>query len=134
MELTEILNYIFGGTSLVGLATTLIFWNKSRRKEEAETQKTESEAEQADIETQKQKIDLGNKYIEDTFKTVEMMKDLLNRSDGNQEKMMRKLDTLAEQNKKQDGLLTDIVTYLNGDFQEFLNRTHRRNDNDQSES
>jgi Flp pilus assembly protein TadB len=134
MELTEILNYIFGGTSLLGLATALIFWNKSKRKEEAETQKTESEAEQADIETQKQKIDLGNKYIEDTFKTVEMMKDLLNRSDGNQEKMMRKLDTLAEQNKKQDGLLTDIVTYLNGDFQEFLNRTHRRNDNDQSES
>jgi Flp pilus assembly protein TadB len=134
MELTEILNWVFGGTSLVGLATTLIFWNKSKRKEEAETQKTESEAEQADIETQKQKIDLGNKYIEDTFKTVEMMKDLLNRSDGNQEKMMRKLDTLAEQNKKQDGLLTDIVTYLNGDFQDFLNRTHRRNDNDQSES
>jgi Flp pilus assembly protein TadB len=134
MELTEILNYILGGTSLVGIATTFIFWNKSKRKEEAETQKTESEAEQADIETQKQKIDLGNKYIEDTFKTVEMMKDLLNRSDGNQEKMMRKLDTLAEQNKKQDGLLTDIVTYLNGDFQEFLNRTHRRNDNDQSES
>ena len=134
MEWTKILNWVFGGTSLVGLATTLIFWNKSKRKEEAETQKTESEAEQADIETQKRKIDLGNKYIEDTFKTVEMMKDLLNRSDGNQEKMMRKLDTLAEQNKKQDGLLTDIVTYLNGDFQDFLNRTHRRNDNDQSES
>jgi len=126
MELTEILNYILGGTSLVGIATTFIFWNKSKRKEEAETQKSESEAEQADIETQKQKIDLGNKYIEDTFKTVEMMKDLLNRSDGNQEKMMRKLDTLAEQNKKQDGLLTDIVTYLNGDFQEFLQRTHNK--------
>lgn len=134
MELTEILNYIFGGTSLVSIATSIIFWNKSKRKEEAETQKTESEAEQADIETQKQKIDLGNKYIENTFKTVEMMKDLLNRSDGNQEKMMRKLDTLAEQNKKQDSLLTDIVTYLNGDFQEFLNRTHKRNDNDQPES
>lgn len=141
MEWTEILNYIFGGTSLVGFVTTFIFWSKSKRAKEAETvtaesnaQQSKSEAEQADIETQKQKIDLGNKYIEDTFKTVEMMKDLLNRSDGNQEKMMRKLDTLAEQNKKQDGLLTDIVTYLNGDFQEFLNRTHRRNDNDQSES
>jgi hypothetical protein len=30
MELTEILNYIFGGTSLVGLATSVIFWNKSK--------------------------------------------------------------------------------------------------------
>lgn len=130
MEWTEILNWVFGGTSLVSIATTVIFWNKSKRKEEAETQKTESEAEQADIETQKQKIDLGNKYIEDTFKTVEMMKDLLNRSDGNQEKMMRKLDTLAEQNKKQDGLLTDIVTYLNGEFQEFMQRTHKKGEQD----
>ena len=43
---------------------------------------------------------------------------------------MRKLDTLAEQNKKQDGLLTDIVSYLNGDFQEFLNRTHKKGEQD----
>ena len=121
----------------MGLATTLIFWSKSKRKEEAETQKTESEAEQADIETQKQKIDLGNKYIEDTFKTVEMMKDLLNRSDGNQEKMMRKLDMLSEQseklseqNKRQDGLLTNIVTYLNGDFQNFLKNAHKKGEQD----
>lgn len=92
MEWTEILNYIFGGTSIVDLATTLIFWTKSKRKEEAETQKTESEAEQADIETQKKKIDLGNKYIEDTFKTVEMMKDLLNRSNDYQEVMMSQLN------------------------------------------
>lgn len=134
MEWTEILNYIFGGTSLVGIVTTVIFWNKSKRKEEAETQKSESEAEQADIATQMQKIELGNKYMKDTLDMVELVKKSLDRSDGNQEKMMCKLDTLAEQNKKQDGLLTDIVTYLNGDFQEFLNRTHKRNDNDQSES
>ena len=134
MEWTEILNWVFGGTSIVGLATTVIFWNKSKRKEEAETQKSESEAEQADITTQMQKIELGNKYMKDTLEMVELVKKSLDRSDGNQEKMMRKLDTLAEQNKKQDGLLTDIVTYLNGDFQEFLNRTHKRNDNDQPES
>lgn len=141
MELTEILNYIFGGTSLVGLATTLIFWNKSKRAKEAETvtaesnaQQSKSEAEQADIATQMQKIELGNKYMKDTLDMVELVKKSLDRSDGNQEKMMQKLDTLAEQNKKQDGLLTDIVTYLNGDFQEFLNRIHRKNDNDQPES
>lgn len=133
MEWTEILNYIFGGTSLVGLVTTVIFWNKSKRKEEAETQKSESEAEQADIATQMQKIELGNKYMKDTLDMVELVKKSLDRSDGNQEKMMRKLDTLSEQNQKQDGLLTDIVTYLNGDFQEFLNRTHRRGEDEQQD-
>ena len=132
MEWTEILNYIIGGTSLVGLVTTGIFWNNSKRKEEAETQKSESEADQADIATQMQKIELGNKYMKDTLDMVELVKKSLDRSDGNQEKMMRKLDTLSEQNQKQDGLLTDIVTYLNGDFQEFLNRTHRREDEQDS--
>ena len=133
MDWTEILNWVFGGTSLVGLATTLIFWSKSKRAKEAETvtaesnaQQSKSEAEQADIATQMQKIELGNKYMKDTLDMVELVKKLLDRSDGNQEKMMQKLDTLAEQNKKQDGLLTDIVTYLNGDFQEFLQRTHKK--------
>ena len=133
MEIAEILNIVFGGTSIVGLATTLIFWSKSKRAKEAETvtaesnaQQSKSEAEQADIATQMQKIELGNKYMKDTLDMVELVKKLLDRSDGNQEKMMLKLDTLAEQNKKQDGLLTDIVTYLNGDFQEFLQRTHKK--------
>ena len=133
MEITDILNWVFGGTSIVGLATTLIFWSKSKRAKEAETvtaesnaQQSKSEAEQADIATQMQKIELGNKYMKDTLDMVELVKKSLDRSDGNQEKMMQKLDTLAEQNKKQDGLLTDIVTYLNGDFQEFLQRTHKK--------
>ena len=137
MEWTEILNWVFGGTSLVGFATTLIFWNKSKRAKEAETvtaesnaQQSKSEAEQADIATQMQKIELGNKYMKDTLDMVELVKKSLDRSDGNQEKMMQKLDTLAEQNKKQDGLLTDIVTYLNGDFQEFLQRTHKKGGQD----
>ena len=117
----------------MGFVTTIIFWNKSKRAKEAETvtaesnaQQSKSEAEQADIATQMQKIELGNKYMKDTLDMVELVKKSLDRSDGNQEKMMQKLDTLAEQNKKQDGLLTDIVTYLNGDFQDFLNRTHRK--------
>lgn len=78
MELNEILNYIFGGTSLVGLVTTVIFWNKSKRKEEAETQKSESEAEQADIATQ----------------MVELVKSALDRSDGNQEVVMSQLNIM----------------------------------------
>lgn len=137
MECTEILNYIFGGTSLVGLVTTLIFWSKSKRAKEAETvtaesnaQQSKSEAEQADIATQMQKIELGNKYMKDTLDMVELVKKSLDRSDGNQEKMMNKLDTLAEQNRKQDGLLTDIVTYLNGDFQKFLKNAHKKGEQD----
>ena len=138
MELTEILNWVFGGTSLVGVVTTLIFWSKSKRAKEAETVTAESnakqsvsEAEQADIATQVQKIELGNKYMEDTVKMVEMVKQSLDIGNENQKTMIQKLDALSEQNDKQDALLTDIVTYLNDDFQEFINRTHRRDEHEQ---
>jgi hypothetical protein len=134
MELTEILNWVFGGTSLVGVATTLIFWSKSKRAKEAETVTAESnakqsvsEAEQADITTQVQKIELGNKYIEDTLKMVELVKSALDRSDGNQEVMMSQLNIvmdlihkLSDQTDKQEKLLQLIVEYLNGNFQEYV--------------
>lgn len=141
MEWTELLNYIFGGTSLVGLATTLIFWNKSKRAKEAETVTAESnakqsvsEAEQADIATQMQKIELGNKYMEDTVKMVEMVKQSLDIGNENQKTMIQKLDVLSEQNDKQDALLTDIVTYLNGDFQDFLKRNHNEGGKDETDN
>ena len=140
MDIAEILNWVFGGTSLVGLVTTLIFWSKSKRAKEAETVTAESnakqsvsEAEQADIATQMQKIELGNKYMEDTVKMVEMVKQSLDIGNENQRTMIQKLDALSEQNDKQDALLTDIVTYLNGDFQEFLTRAHRKGEQDEQD-
>ena len=42
-NLSTILNWIFGGTSLVGLMTTFFFWGKSKRKEEAQTQMQEAQ-------------------------------------------------------------------------------------------
>ena len=59
MEWTKLLNYIFWGTSLVAIATTLIFWKKIKCKEDVETQKIGDE--QPNIETQRQDIDLVKK-------------------------------------------------------------------------
>ena len=136
-NLSEILNWVFGGTSLIGVVTTIVFWRKTKRKEEAATQVAEAEADQSNIETQKQKIELGNKYMEDTLKMVEMVKQSLDRGEGNQEKIMekldehgKKLDLIDERVDKQDARLADIVTYLNGDFQEFLKRTHGKEEGD----
>lgn len=133
-NLSVILACIFGSTSVLGLVTTIIFWKKFKRTKEAETIKTESEAsqsvseaEQAFIETQKQKIELGNKYMEDTLKMVELVKQALDRSDGNQEKMLDQLNLvqelihkLSQQTDSQELLLQLIVKYLNGNFQEFI--------------
>ena len=73
MEITDILNWVFGGTSIVGLATTVIFWNKSKRKEEAETQKSEAEAKQSNIETQRQEMELADLYKEKMLEMMELL-------------------------------------------------------------
>lgn len=135
MEISEILNWIFGGTSILGAITTFIFWSKTKRAKEAETVTAESnakqsvsEAEQADIATQTQKIELGNKYIEDTLKMVELVKQALDKGEGNQERIIEKLDDHGKKLDKQDArmdsmesLMGNVVNYLNGGFQEYLN-------------
>lgn len=127
MEWTELLNYIFGGTSLVGLATTLIFWSKSKRAKEAETvtaesnaQQSKSEAEQADIETQRAKIDLGNKYIEDTMAMLEKIKQSQDRGENNQDKILEKLNTLDQRVDKLEINYSNLERWANGDYHSWL--------------
>ena len=125
MDLSEILNYVLGGTTVVSIVVFFIFWQENKKMKKAEADKSESEADQADIETQMKKIELGNKYMEDTVKMVEMVKQSLDIGNENQRTMIQKLDALSEQNDKQDALLTDIVTYLNGDFQKYREEHHK---------
>lgn len=134
MNIAEILNWVFGSTSLVAIIGFFIFWRQNKKLKQAEADKasseakqSESEADQADIETQMKKIELGNKYMEDTLKMVELVKTALDRSDGNQEVMMSQLNIvmdlihkLSDQTDKQEKLLQLIVDYLNGKFQEYV--------------
>ena len=46
----------------------------------------------------------------------------------NQQRILDKLDTIDERVDKQEVRLSDIVTYLNGDFQDFLKRNHKKGD------
>ena len=125
MDLSEILNYVLGGTTVVSIVVFFFFFQENKKMKKAEADKSESEADQADIETQMKKIELGNKYMEDTVKMVEMVKQSLDIGNENQRTMIQKLDALSEQNDKQDALLTDIVTYLNGDFQKYREEHHK---------
>jgi hypothetical protein len=43
----------------------------------------------------------------------------------NQARILQKLDTLDERMDKVEGKVSDIVTYLNGDFQDYLQRQHQ---------
>lgn len=125
MEIREILNWVFGGTSIVSIIGFFIFWHQNKKLKQAEADKasseakqSESEAEQADLATQTAKIELGNKYLEDTLKMVEMVKQSLDNGNENQKTMMSKLDKL-------DGRIDNIEAYLNGEFKDWK-KTRRK--------
>lgn len=127
MEIAEILNWVFGGTSIVSIVGFFIFWHQNKKLKQAEADKasseakqSESEAEQSDIATQMAKIELGNKYMQDTLNMVEMVKQALDKSDGNQEKILEKLDLIDKRVDNLEVNYSNLEQWANGDYHRWL--------------
>ena len=56
MELTVLLNYILGGTSLAGIIGTLVYYKHNKRLKQ-------NEVSQSDTKTQSEQINLGMQFI-----------------------------------------------------------------------
>lgn len=119
MDWTQIIIALLGGTTVGGIYEAIRWRKENKRLKEAETS-------QAETETQRQRINLADDYTKKVLELTELTYQAAMKGNGNQDKMMEKLERLSEQTDKQEGLLTDIVTYLNGDFQNFLRNNHRK--------
>jgi hypothetical protein len=126
MDISEILNIIFGGTSVVAVIAWLYF-----RKENKALKKIEVKV--SDVDTQKQQIDLAELYKDKVLELIGQVSEKQDSGNANQQKILDKLDTIDERVDKQEARLSDIVTYLNGDFQEFLQRNHGKGDQDEQD-
>ena len=119
MQLSEILNIIFGGTSVVAVIAWLYF-----RKENKALKKNEVKV--SDVDAQKQQMDLAEMYKDKVLELIGQVSEKQDSGNANQQKILDKLDTIDERVDKQEARLSDIVTYLNGDFQNFLKRNHKK--------
>lgn len=126
MELSEILNIIFGGTSVMAIIAWLYF-----RKENKALKKNEVKV--SDVDTQKQQIDLAELYKDKVLELIGQVSEKQDSGNANQQKILDKLDTIDERVDKQEARLSDIVTYLNGDFQDFLKRNHNEGGQDETD-
>ena len=104
------------------------FNNIKYRKENKKLK--QNEVKTSDAETAKQQIDLVVYFKEQTLTMLQQIQEMQAKGNDNQSTMMEDMRQLKEQNERQDALLTDIVTYLNGDFQRYRkekqNGTHSR--------
>ena len=109
-------------TAIVALAGafgggSLIYWRATKKSKTAEADKTTTEARLAEADLAEkilQKYEQGILARMDSGDAVRKKEfELLIR------KMDRRFDAIGNENKRQNGLLADIVEYLNGDFQQF---------------
>lgn len=103
--------------SLVGFVTL-----RATRK------KANEEAKQTEVETQSQKIDLGDKYIAQVKELSDMQREMMQQqreqwerdraaNDAHWKEREQKIDKLVED-------VTDIKNFLNGDFKQFQMNAH----------
>ena len=117
-NISIILNYILGGTSIVALIGAIYYRKQNRTIKE-------SEATQSNVEAQKAQMELADLYKQ---KMLEMM-DLLNakqdKGNVNQEKMISMLGNLDRRVDIIEEDVGNIKGYLDGDLAQWI-AEHRK--------
>lgn len=124
MEISVLLNYVLGGTSIVAIVLFFIFFKQNRKlKNNAVTQ--------SDTKTQSEQINLGMQFIENSTKAVELIQQATQNTDVKIDELAKTVNTkLSVMTRNQTSMnkklassnreLELIKKYLNGNYQDFL--------------
>ena len=125
IDWTAVIIAILSGTSLASICETIRYRRQNKRMKEAEAAKAENEVKDNETDTQIKQMDMADKYFEGMLKMLEQVKNSTESGNVNQKKMMDDLSDI----KKRIGVLeestSNIVTYLNGDYQNWLDNQIR---------
>ena len=123
----QLLPYLVGGTGLVAF----VIYRKQNRQlkdnevklKEAETKLAEAQAAQSDLNTQSQKIDLGDKFINEMLD----MSNLLKKNNTDTETIVKEVSdirgqvaTLTKQQQTANREMAMMKKYLNGQYKDFV--------------
>lgn len=106
MELTEILNIVFGSTSVVAVAAWFYFRKENKRLKQ-------NEVKVSDVDTQRQQIELVELYKDKVLQLLDQVSEKQDTGNANQVRMLEKLSAL-------DSRMDDVERYLNGPYHEWL--------------
>ena len=125
MDWTALIIALLSGTTLGGIVEAIRYRRENKRIKQAETAKVENEVKDNETDTQMKQMDMADKYFEGMLKMLEQVKNSTEDGNVNQKKMMDDLSDI----KKRIGVLeestSNIVTYLNGDYQNWLDNQIR---------
>ena len=121
MDWNTLFMTLLGGTSFLSVAAAIVYRKQNKALKNNEVKKDNAE-------TQVKEINLAEMYKDKVVELAELMEQVSKKQDSgndNQARILQKLDTLDERMDKVEGKVSDIVTYLNGDFQDYLQRQHQ---------
>lgn len=117
--LYEILIGLFSGTSVFGIFEAVRYWRENKRLKAAEAGTAEADTSKAQTEAQKEKMELGDMYLEKVMELTEKsyQATLKNNDDilSTTTKLASKIDSVSSE-------VQSIVKYLNGEYQDYLKR------------
>ena len=119
MDWTAIVIGLLSTTTLGGIFSAPVFFRQNRALKS-------NEVKQSDVDTQRQQIELAELYKDKMLGLLEQVSQKQDTGNDNQTKMLDKLDTLDSRMDGVETRVSDIVAYLNGNFQDFLKEQHRK--------
>ena len=119
MDWTAIVIGLLSTTTLGDIFSALVFFRQNRALKS-------NEVKQSDVDTQRQQIELAELYKDKMLGLLEQVSQKQDTGNDNQTKMLDKLDTLDSRMDGVETRVSDIVAYLNGNFQDFLKEQHRK--------
>lgn len=124
MDWTELLNYILGGTTLIGVVQAV------RYRRETKVIK-ENEAKVSSVETQRQEMELAELYKNKVLELVELINIKQDKGNTNQDKMIGMLSNLDTRVDNLEARMGNVEGCMNGSLQEYiLNQKKAHNEQD----
>ena len=126
MDWTALIIALLSGTTLGGIVDAIRYRRENKRIKQAETAKVENEVKDNETDTQMKQMDMADKYFEGMLKMLEQVKNSTESGNVNQKKMMDDLSDIRSRIGVLEESTSNIVTYLNGDYQNWLDGQIRR--------
>ena len=129
---TALIGVVFGG-GFIELLNWILFIKPNKRQKEAETELKENEIKDASAETLMKQMSVADQYFEGMMKMLEQVQSKQDSSTTNQEEIIDKLSLLDKRMDTMEIRFTNIESYLNGPYHNWLaeheigNKTNKNN-------
>lgn len=118
MDWNTLIMTLLGGTSIIGLVQAVRYRKENKKLKQ-------NEVKVSTVDAQRQEMELAEMYKDKVLDLLDQVSQKQDSGNNNQARILDKLDTLDGRMDKVEGKVSDIVTYLNGDFQDYLARVHQ---------